>query len=283
MQEKTDMYTTDTLKEKIVQTIEGVRVLRPLVPSLTNSVTIDLVANAQLAVGGSAAMIYLADEGEIMAANGAAFYMNFGTVAPFYEETVERTLKKLAELSRPWVLDPVAAGMGELRTRLLMLAKEYPPAIIRGNASEIITLAQLWGLSENNSARTVHGVDSTDEVMNAATEADALAEFIGGAVAVSGKNDLVTDGKQAALCFGGSPLFTAVTGAGCSLGGVAAVYAAVAEPFVAALTATQLYNSAGAMAVKKSSGPASFMNEVLDLFYTIEPQTVAEQSFTLTV
>ena len=44
----------------------------PLTPSITNTVTINFVANAQLAVGGSAAMVYLPDEGAAMAKIGAA-------------------------------------------------------------------------------------------------------------------------------------------------------------------------------------------------------------------
>ena len=55
---------------------------------ITNSVTINFVANAQLAVGGSAAMVYLPDEGEFLANAGGATYINVGTLMPIYEKTL---------------------------------------------------------------------------------------------------------------------------------------------------------------------------------------------------
>ena len=59
-----------------------VRAANPMAPSITNTVTINFVANAQIAVGGSAAMVYLPDEGEAMAAAGSAMYINVGTLLP---------------------------------------------------------------------------------------------------------------------------------------------------------------------------------------------------------
>lgn len=53
------------LKQAIEQAAATVRQTNPLTPSITNTVTINFVANAQLAVGGSAAMVYLPDEGKV--------------------------------------------------------------------------------------------------------------------------------------------------------------------------------------------------------------------------
>ena len=148
------------------------------------------MANAQLAVGGSAAMVYLPDEGEFIATAGGATYINVGTLTPIYEETLPRTAKALFEAKKPWVLDPVAIGIGELRTKLLLGFKEYKPSVIRGNASEVIALAGLWGLEGGTDQSAVRGVDSTDTVNAAREAAVALAKYTGGAVAVSGKTDL---------------------------------------------------------------------------------------------
>ena len=52
----------------------------------------------------------------------------------------------------------------------------------------------------------VRGVDSTDDVSSARSAAIILAQFINGAVAVSGAEDLITDGKLIAYSSGGSPL-----------------------------------------------------------------------------
>ena len=69
--------------------------------------------------------------------------------------------------------------------------------------------------------------------------------------------------------------------AGHSLGGVAAVYACVASPFVAALTATAIYDFAGAKAEKDANGPASFQVAFLDALYQATPEDVGAQPFLL--
>ena len=72
-----------------------------------------------------------------------------------------------------------------------------------------------------------------------------------------------------------------ITGAGCSLGGVCAVYAAVTDPFTAALTATQIYNLAGRRAQEISKAPASFQMNFLDNLYLATAEDVANNPFTV--
>lgn len=270
--------TERELREKIRQAVEAARKECPLVPSITNTVTINLVANAQLACGGSAAMVYLPDEGEAISSICQAFYINMGTLFPVYAETLPRTIRALADAGKPWVLDPVGIGLGSLRTELLRQMKAMPPAIVRGNASEIIALANLWGLATGIDKDGVRGVDATDSVDSAVMAARALAGFIHGAVAVSGEVDVVTDGDVVIRSYGGSPLFTRVTGSGCSLGGVCAVYAAVTDPFAAAITAVNMYNAAGKIAKKKARGPGSFEKIFLDVMYSISADDVVSNA-----
>lgn len=269
------------IRQQIIQAVTAVKGGNPMAGSITNTVTINFVANAQLAVGGSAAMVYLPDEGEFLAKAGGATYLNMGTLLPIYEDTLPRTAKTLHEAGKPWVLDPVAIGIGQMRTKLLEQLKPYRPSIIRGNASEVIALAALWEVQENTGAGGTRGVDSTDSVESARSAAAALARWTGGAVAVSGKTDLVTDGKVVALSHGGSHFMEKVTGCGCSLGGVAAVYAAAASPFIAALTATAVYNLAGRRAEEKVKGPGSFQMQFLDELYVATPEEIANNPFEL--
>lgn len=267
--------TETEIRSAIARAVEEVREKNPLAPSITNTVTQDFVANAQLAVGGSAAMLYLADECKAMAKIAPAFYINMGTAMPFYADTLPRTARALYENQKPWVLDPVGIGLSELRTDLLSHFKNYKPSIIRGNASEIIALAKLWRLIDNSDAGKVRGVDSTEKVSSAKESALELAKFTGGAVAVSGEEDLVTDGEETIYCAGGSILFTKITGSGCALGGVMAIYLAVATPFIAALTATTMFNLAGSKAAEVGT-PASFKVNFLDNLYELTPEEVAD-------
>ncbi|NLL04680.1 MAG: hydroxyethylthiazole kinase [Clostridiaceae bacterium] len=273
------MFSSKEIKKQIIQAVETVKRTNPMAGSITNTVTINFVANAQLAVGGSAAMVYFPDEGEFVAKAGGATYINVGTLLPIYEQTLPHTAKVLYEAHKPWVLDPVAVGIGSLRTKLLQQFKEYKPTIIRGNASEILALAGLWGLDGGTERSNVRGVDSTDCVNSAKAAAIALARYTGGAVAVSGETDLITDGFVIAVSYGGSHFMEKITGAGCSLGGVIAVYATVASPFIAALTSTAAYNSAGTRAEKKVDGPGSFQVQFLDELYKASAEDIADNPF----
>lgn len=277
------MLTKDQLKKQMLQAVEEVKKINPMAGSITNSVTINLVANAQLAVGGSAAMVYLPDEAEFLAAAGGATYINVGTLLPVYAESLPRCAKTLYEIKKPWVLDPVAIGIGSLRTELLLNFKEYKPSIIRGNASEIIALAGLWELDGGSEASRVRGVDSTDSVASARHAAISLAQYTGGAVAVSGECDLVTDGKLVLRTAGGSHFFEKITGAGCSLAAVMAVYATAASPLVAALLGSTIYNLAGKIAKEKAQGPASFQQHFLDELYKATAEEIANYPFEMEV
>lgn len=243
---------TAYIREQVKLAAENVRKSKPLAGSITNFVTVNFVANAQLAAGGSAAMVYLPDEGEGLAKMGDSMYINVGTLLPIYEETIPRTLNALRKLGKPWVLDPVAVGLGELRTKLLLQCKEYKPSVIRGNASEIIAFAGLWQLGGRASSK-VRGVDSTDTVDEAVAAAKALATWTGG-----------------------SPMMECVTGSGCSLGGVITVYTAVADPFIAAIAGTAAYNLAGRRAEAKAAGIGSFQQLFLDELYQASPEDISQ-------
>lgn len=275
------MLNEAEVRTKIYAAVELAREKNPMAPSVTNTVTQDFVANAQLAAGGSAAMLYLPDECEAIASIAPAVYINMGTSLPFYAESLPKMIRALAQNKTPWVLDPVGIGMSSLRTELIRQMKIFPPSIVRGNASEIIALARLWNLIEDESIGKVRGVDSTEDVESARSAAIILAKFIGGAVAVSGADDLITDGNLIAYSAGGSELMTKITGGGCSLGGVMAVYLAVSEPFVAALTGTAIYNAAGLFAASNTTAPASFKVAFLDALYSMRAELVAENSLRL--
>lgn len=267
--------TEEQIRKAMAQAVNEVRKKNPLAPSITNTVTQDFVANAQLAVGGSAAMLYLADECEAMAKVVPAFYINMGTALPFYADTLPRTAQALQANQTPWTLDPVGIGLSSLRTDILKQFKDFKPSIVRGNASEIIALAKLWELVDTGG--TIRGVDSTEKVSSAKVAALELAKFTGGAVAVSGAEDFVTDGKEEIFCAGGSELFTKITGSGCALGGVMAIYLTVATPFIAALTATTMFNLAGSKAAALAQTPASFKVRFLDSLYALTAEEVADK------
>ena len=94
-------------------------------------------------------------------------------------------------------------------------------------------------------------------------------------MAVSGEVDLVTDGATVAHVHGGSHFMSEITGSGCSLGGVIAVYETVADPFTAALAGVAIYDVAGMRREEKAEGPASFKVAFIDALATVPAEDVA--------
>lgn len=267
----------ETTEAKMFSALEAAGCARPLVPSVTNCVTAGFVADCQLAAGASAVMINMPDEARELAERCDAFYINLGTIFPIYEATIPAAAERLSQLGRPWALDPVAAGLGELRTKLLMQIREYRPSVIRGNASEIIALARLWKLYGGVSSACV--VDSSAAPADAEEAATVLAKFTGGAVVVSGADDYVTDGRTAAVSYGGSLLMKRNSGFGCALGAVAAGHLPFAEPFVAALGAVNAFNAAGREAEKTASAQGSFRTAFIDRLQMLAPQEIVHNTF----
>lgn len=262
------------LKAKVIEAVKKVKETTPLAGSITNDITINFVANAQLASGGSAAMFYLADEGEAITTIGGAAYLNMGALLPVHKESMPAVARTCDAQGKVCVVDPVALGFGALRSEIMQDIKQYKPKLIRGNASEIKTLASFWQLTDAESGNA-KGVDSTESVDDAVRAAVLIAQYTDGAVAISGEVDFVTDGKVGIRLHGGSPLMEKVTGCGCSLGGVMATYACVTDPFTAAVAASALYNLSGTRAAAKVNGPGSFYSQLLDEIYNASAEDIA--------
>ncbi len=142
------MIEQKQLEASIAKAAADVRANNPLAGSITNTVTIDFVANAQLAVGGSAAMVYLPDEGETLVAAGGAVYLNMGTLFPIYEETIPRTAAAAQAAGKPWVLDPVGAA----RAAAIALARHTEGAVVISGESDLVTDGHSVVISHGGSA-----------------------------------------------------------------------------------------------------------------------------------
>ena len=169
--------------------LTAVRERRPLVHNITNFVVMNNTANALLALGASPAMIHSSDEVEDFVAISQALVVNIGTL---YSEQIAAC--KLAAMRAkaagvPWILDPVGAGATPYRRAAAGALVRLTPSAIRGNGSEILTLAQ------QTQAGQGRGVDSLDGSETALEAARQLAAITGAVVAITGAVDYVTDGR----------------------------------------------------------------------------------------
>jgi hydroxyethylthiazole kinase len=247
--------------------LAAVGATNPLVHCLTNIVVAGFTANVLLAVGASPAMVENAEESAAFAAIAGAVLVNLGTLSAERDRAMPAAAAAAHAAGRPWVLDPVAVGALAHRTALAARLMGSSPAIVRGNASEIMSLAGVAGSAGR-------GVDSAAGSSDALEAARALALDHGTVVAVSGEVDYITDGAEVVEVPGGHRLMTRVTGVGCALGGLMAAFAAVVDPMAAAVGASVVLAAAGEAAAATDEhgvepGPGTFAVRLIDELWAL--------------
>src|SRR5699024_9222510 len=116
------------------------------------------------------------------------------------------------------------AGASALRTNTALgLMKELKLSVIRGNISEIKTLALGSGTTKGVDADVADAV--TEESLDEAVAfVKKFAEETGTIIAVTGAIDLVSDGKTCYVIRNGRPEMGKITGTGCQLSGMMTAY-----------------------------------------------------------
>ena len=256
--------------DDLADALAALREHTPLVQCLTNIVVAEWTANVLLAVGAAPAMVDNPQEAGRFATIAGAVLVNLGTP---YDDTARAMNLAVAGaklMHIPWVLDPVAAGALAWRTQLArVLLREARPAIIRGNASEILALAGGPG------GRGVESVDSPEAAIDVAK---GLAKQQQSVIAVSGPTDHITDGERLVRLSNGHPWLTSITGGGCALGALMAAFAAVVpDAVVAAAAATATLTVAAESAAQHARGPGSFAVALLDELSLLQPADLADR------
>lgn len=244
--------------------LSALRDAAPLVHNITNFVAMNVMANVLLAIGASPAMVHARVEAAEFAELAQALTVNIGTADPEWGAAMEDAARVMSDHGRPWVLDPVGVAATGFRQDLCTRLLAMKPTVVRGNASEILTLAGLGGRAK--------GVDAGDSVADAEGAAQDLARRTGGIVAVSGPVDYVTDGTRGARVENGHPLMARITVMGCSLNGVIAAFCAGGNAFDATCSALAAYGVAGEAAGRVASGPGSFQPAFLDALAALSPE-----------
>ncbi|HEY8718825.1 hydroxyethylthiazole kinase [Pengzhenrongella sp.] len=242
----------------------------PLVQCITNIVVAQWTANLLLAAGANPAMVDNAHEAGPFAAVADGLLVNLGTPYDDTATAMQRAVDSATGAGTPWVLDPVAVGPLEWRTRIALdLLTGSAPAIIRGNASEILALVGGSGGK---------GVESRHTPEAALSAARSLARTHSTVVAISGVVDHLTDGERVVRVHNGEVLLTKVTGVGCALGALMAGFCGVLDdPLLAAVAATGTLTVAAEAAAVVAHGPGSFAVALLDELAALTPEDLADR------
>lgn len=237
----------------------------PRVHCLTNPVSMQDVANVLLAAGGSAIMAQDPAEVQEITSFCQATLLNMGVPDEKKFEACILAGIKANEAGHPVVLDPVGVGASRFRKNgMEELLKNVKVSLIRCNQEEACTLLHIQkGISG--------GVESSVAVE--APEQLRLAERLAKAyectALVSGASDAVSDGERSLLLSGGDVRMARITGSGCMLSALCALFCGAGLPsYEAACAAGSVWKEssriAGLCTDSSRGGIGSFHVHLLD-------------------
>tara|TARA_B100000795_G_C22805669_1_gene444727 strand:- start:6692 stop:7483 length:792 start_codon:yes stop_codon:yes gene_type:complete len=243
--------------------LNNIRIKSPLVHNITNYVVMNSTANALLAIGASPVMAHAKEETEDIVTISSSLVINMGTLSEKWVDSMLLAVKKAKETNTPFVFDPVGVGASQYRTQMaLKIIETATPNVIRGNASEIMVLAQ--------QATSSKGVDSTMQAEDAVSGAIELSKKLNNTVVVSGAVDYIITGDKVSTISNGSILMPKVTGMGCTATSIIGACIAIeSDVHLACTAAMAIMGIAGDMAAELSKGPGSFQANFLDSLYLL--------------
>ena len=259
--------------------LESVRKNVPLVHNITNYVTVNDVANILLACGGSPIMSDEPEDVEDITSICGGLNINIGTLNKSSIEGMYRAGRRANEVGHVVLLDPVGAGASALRTNTAVgLMKEIKFDVIRGNISEIKTLANGSGTTKGVDADVADAV--TDETLdNAVAFVKGLARETGSIIAITGAIDLVADGSKCFVIRNGRPEMGRITGTGCQLSGMMTAFL-VANPedkltaAAAAVCTMGLAGEIGWSRMQEGDGNSTYRNRIIDAVFNMDGKTL---------
>ncbi|KAI0592949.1 TMP-TENI-domain-containing protein [Biscogniauxia sp. FL1348] len=264
-----------------LEVVRAVGTARPLSHNMTNLVVQNFAANVALSVGASPIMANYGEEARDLARLGGALVVNMGTVTPEGLANYLKALRAYNDVGRPVVFDPVGAGATAVRRAAVktILGAGYVD-VLKGNQSEILSC--IPGAADDAGVQQ-RGVDSGPAEADTRKLARAIAQLANrrrNVVVVTGKTDLVTDGRCVYAVDNGHELLGAVTGTGCCLGTAISAAVAVRPPgdrLVATVAALLHYNIAAELAAARNDvkGPGTFVPAFLDELYNVRRRAVA--------
>lgn len=274
--------------KKIPDTLDKFKNTTPLTQCITNFVTVNDCANAILALGGSPIMADNPQEVEEIVNIANALVINIGTVRKEQIEAMKLSSAQANKTNTPITIDPVGVGISKVRNdTTLDLIENYDVAAIRGNITEIKTIAKLINIiDDTNTAKGVDVCDDdviTEENLKLNGEIIAkTAEKLNTVILASGPIDILSDGKTTIAIYGGDEMMPLITGSGCMLSSLVGSCIGAVEPFDGTLLAILAMNKAGEKARAKvdenNLGTGSFRTFLIDALYQTDAEELVNES-----
>ncbi len=256
------------MENDIYHLLTQVREKSPLVQNITNFVVMNNTANALLALGASPIMVHAEEELEEVLSFCNSLVINIGTLSKPWADNMILAAQLANKLGKPWVLDPVGAGISSLRNETLQALMLLKPTVIRGNASEIIAL-------QNFNRKSVKGVDSTHSSSYALEAGKLLQKETGSIICISGATDYVISDDEITEIKNGTSVMTKVTGMGCTATAITGAFIGLAKhPYQEAVAGVAITSLAGELAAKISKGPGSLQLNFYDILFNLAKEQI---------
>lgn len=282
------MTNKEKLLQKIPELLNEVKSKNPLTHCITNFVTVNDCANAVLAIGASPIMSEDIEEVAEVVSIADALVINIGKLSHEQVEAMKISSAQANKINTPVILDPVGVGISQLRNKVtLELIENYKLAAIRGNITEIKTIAKLTGIiSESNTAKGVDVSESDiitqDNLNENADVISKLAAKLDTVILASGPIDILSDGETTIAIDNGDEMMPNITGSGCMLSSIVGSCIGATNPLEGTLLAALLMAIAGEKARSKvdseNTGTGSFRAYLIDYLYKLDGQTLISKS-----
>lgn len=250
----------ERLKHQISNSIEVLKKKNPLVHHITNNVVMNQSANITLIIGGSPIMSHAPEEMEDLIDISDSLLLNIGTITEDVYESMLIAGKRANKMNKPIILDPVGVGASKYRKKVVnSLLNELKISILKGNSAEI---SFLYGSTDNQQK----GVDSHHSIENPIEITRGLSrKYNGMIVAMTGKKDYVSDGKNVIELLNESDLLPNITGTGCMVGSLIASFAgSQSNHLVSACAGISSMNISAELVESTTKGSYSFKSDLFD-------------------
>lgn len=278
----------EDIKGNLKNSLENVRKNNPLTHCITNSVTINDCANAVLAIGGSPIMAEDEEEMEEVVEIADVLVINIGKLSKEQIKAMNVSAAHATKTNTPIVLDPVGAGISQLRNNTIKyLVENNNITAIRGNISEIKAIANIVGLLNTESAAKGVDVSEDDIISRDNLEINGnlvkeLAKKLDTIVIASGPLDIISNGETIVILDNGDEMMPLITGSGCMLTSIVGSCVAVNDPFEGSILASIAMSLAGEKARKQVDendlGTGSFRTFIIDYLYKTNVESLINES-----
>ncbi len=262
----------EKFKDYLADDFKGISETKPLIHHITNYVVMNETANLTLCAGALPVMAHSKEEVAEMVEAAGALVLNIGTLSHDWIEAMIIAGKEANKRNIPVILDPVGVGATRLRTESAhQILQDVEVSIIRGNSAEVSILS-----GYESEIKGVESIKVSGDIVEFARE---LAQNKNCVCAVSGEEDIITDGERVALVQNGSPMLGKVTGTGCMATTMTAIFNAIqGDAWIAATEGLIVFGVVGELAEEGINGPGSFHVNIYDSLANLTIEKIQERA-----